>query len=81
MCLNAEADKRFLGFLTEGDLQEFDQWDQDAMVAEAGIGSMEEHTWIAATAAHLACGGDKPQVRHYSVALEIGIAAGVVWAG
>jgi phosphogluconate dehydratase len=28
-----------------------------------------------------ACGGDKPQVRHYSVALEIGIAAGVVWAG
>ncbi len=81
MCLNEEADKRFLDVLTRGNLKEFDRWDQDAMVSEAGIGSMEQHTWIAATAAHLACGGGTPQVRHYSVALEIGIAAGVVWAG
>ena len=54
--------------------------DQDQMVSEAGIGSMELHTWIAASAAHLACGGRAPEVKHYSVALEIGIAAGIVCA-
>ena len=81
MCLNETADRRFLELLTAANLKEFDGWDQESLVAEAGIGSMELHTWIAATAAHLACGGDKPLVRHYSVALEIGIAAGVVWAG
>lgn len=81
MFLNAEADQRFLEILTEGNLEAFDEWDQDDMVATAGIGSMEQHTWIAATSAHRACGGDKPQVSHYSVALEIGIAAGVAGAG
>ena len=81
MCLNAEADQRFLEVLSGGNLEEFDHWDQDRLVAEAGIGSMELHTWIAAAAAHRACGGQKPQVKHYSVALEIGIAAGVAGAG
>ena len=81
MCLNAEADQRFLEVLTRGKLEEFDHWDQDSMVAKAGIGSMEQHTWIAAASAHLACGGQPPQVTHYSVALEIGIAAGVAGAG
>lgn len=80
MYLNADADKQFLDTLTSGKLDEFDQWDQDEMVSRAGIGSMEQHTWIAASAAHLACGGDRPSVRHYSVALEIGIAAGVAFA-
>ena len=80
MCLNAEADQRFLDVLKSGKFAEFDHWDQDQMVSEAGIGSMELHTWIAASAAHLACGGRAPEVKHYSVALEIGIAAGVVCA-
>lgn len=81
MFLNAEADQRFLKVLTGGTLEELDEWNQDTLVAEAGIGSMEQHTWIAAASAHRACGGDKPQVSHYSVALEIGIAAGVAGAG
>ena len=81
MFLNAEADQRFLNVLSAGNLEQFDEWDQDEMVSEAGIGSMEQHTWIGATAAHLACGGKKPRITHYSVALEIGIAAGVAGAG
>ena len=80
MFLNEEADRQFLDVLESGKLDEFDNWDQDEMVARAGIGSMEQHTWIAASSAHLACGGDIPRVRHYSVALEIGIAAGVAFA-
>jgi 2,3-dihydroxyphenylpropionate 1,2-dioxygenase len=80
MFLNAEADRQFLDVLVSGELEEFDAWNQEDMVDRAGIGSMEQHTWIAASAAHLACGGDRPRVRHYSVALEIGIAAGVAFA-
>ena len=59
-------------------LDDFDTWDQTKLIEEAGIGSMELHTWIAAAAAHKAAGGDKPKLDFYSVAPEIGIAAGIV---
>ncbi len=81
MRLNAAADARFLGVLTDGDLSQFDSWNPTDVVKEAGIGSMELHTWIAATAAHLAAGGERPQTDFYSVAPELGIAAGIVHAG
>jgi 2,3-dihydroxyphenylpropionate 1,2-dioxygenase len=81
MRLNAAADARFLEVLTGGDLGQFDRWVPEDVVADAGIGSMELHTWIAATAAHLAAGGGRPQTDFYSVAPELGIAAGIVHAG
>jgi 2,3-dihydroxyphenylpropionate 1,2-dioxygenase len=81
MRLNAAADARFLEVLTGGDLRQFDGWSPEEVVQEAGIGSMELHTWIAATAAHLAAGGERPQTDFYSVAPELGIAAGIVHAG
>jgi 2,3-dihydroxyphenylpropionate 1,2-dioxygenase len=80
MRLNAEADARFLEVLTSGDLVQFDGWNPEELVEEAGIGSMELHTWIAATAAHLAAGGESPGKDFYSVAPELGIAAGIVHA-
>ena len=80
MHLNAGADARFLEVLTSGDLSQFDGWNPGEVVKEAGIGSMELHTWIAATAAHLAAGGKNPQQDFYSVAPELGIAAGIVHA-
>ena len=81
MRLNADADAKFLDVLTSGDLSQFDHWIPTEVVREAGIGSMELHTWIAATAAHLAAGGESPQTDFYSVAPELGIAAGIVHAG
>jgi len=81
MRLNADADARFLEVLTSGDLRKFDDWIPTDVVKEAGIGSMELHTWIAATAAHLAAGGGPPTTDFYSVAPELGIAAGIVHAG
>ena len=81
MHLNAEADKRFLEVLSSNRLEEFDDWDQTALVTEAGIGAMELHTWIAGAAAHKSGGGKPPVVTFYSVAPEIGIAAGVVYGG
>ncbi len=81
MRLNADADARFLEVLTSGELSQYDSWNPTKVVAEAGIGSMELHTWIAATAAHLAAGGESPTADFYSVAPELGIAAGIVHAG
>lgn len=80
MRLNPESDQRFLNVLTNNNQAEFDSWDQHKLVEEGGIGSMELHTWIAAAAAHKAAGGDAPELDCYTVAPEIGIAAGVVHA-
>jgi len=79
MHLNEEADQQFLKVLTANRLEDFDSWDQKALVERAGIGSMELHTWIASAAAHKAAGGNSPEVGFYSVALELGIAAGIVY--
>ncbi len=80
MFLNADADWRFLNVFKENRLEEYDSWNQEEMIAEAGIGSMELHTWIAGAAAHRIVGGSRPQISFYGVTPEIGIAAGVVWA-
>jgi len=81
MRLNAESDHRFLDVLTKFELAEFDDWNQQELVEEAGIGSMELHTWIAATAAHKAAGGEAPVLDFYAVTPELGIATGIVHAG
>jgi 2,3-dihydroxyphenylpropionate 1,2-dioxygenase len=81
MRLNAESDHRFLDVLTRFELAEFDDWDQLELVEEAGIGSMELHTWIAAAAAHKAAGGEAPELDFYAVTPELGIATGIVHAG
>ena len=80
MRLNRAADERFLAVLSAFELEAFDAWDPATLVEEAGIGSMELHTWIAATAAHKAAGGSAPVTDFYSVAPELGIAAGIVHA-
>lgn len=80
MHLNADADWRFLNIFKENRLDEYDTWDQHQLIAEAGIGSMELHTWIAGAAAHKEVGGNPPQISFYDVVPEIGIAAGVVYA-
>ncbi|MGS2722194.1 DODA-type extradiol aromatic ring-opening family dioxygenase [Porticoccus sp. GXU_MW_L64] len=80
MRLNAESDQRFLDVLSRNTLEEYDHWDQYKLVEEGGIGSMELHTWIAAAAAHREAGGNAPVTDFYTVAPEIGIAAGIVYA-
>lgn len=80
MRLNPESDQRFLDVLLSGNLTLFDRWNQDELVEDGGIGSMELQTWIAATSAHLACGGTNPKLDVYSVAPELGIACGIVHA-
>jgi 2,3-dihydroxyphenylpropionate 1,2-dioxygenase len=78
MHLNEEVDQRFLEPFLRGELEAYDGWDQHQLVKAGGIGIMELQTWLAAAAAHRACGGTPPQLDFYGVTLELGIAAGVV---
>ncbi|MBT3425242.1 MAG: hypothetical protein HN432_01400 [Gammaproteobacteria bacterium] len=78
MRLNEASDRRFLDVLLNQDLNAYENWDQNLLVEAGGIGSMELQTWIAACAAHYACGGARPNLDVYTVAPEIGIACGIV---
>ena len=78
MRLNAESDQRFLELFTQNRLEEYDGWNPHELVERGGIGSMELHTWIAAAAAHRAAGGKRPVQDFYTLAPELGIAAGIV---
>lgn len=80
MRLNAEADHKFLDILLPGRLREFDTWEPQQLIETSGIGATELNTWIAATAAHVKAGGALPQLDTYSVAPEIGIAFGAIYA-
>ncbi len=80
MYLNAEADKKFLDIFVTNKLESYDSWNPQELIKEAGIGSMELLTWLAAAAAHREAGGSNPVVDFYGVTLEIGIAAGIVYA-
>jgi 2,3-dihydroxyphenylpropionate 1,2-dioxygenase len=75
--LNPKIDGQFLEIITSENLEQADALDPAGLVAQAGIGFLELHTWIAAAAAHQAAGGAPPRVDHYAEALEYGIAFGM----
>ena len=78
--LNPEVDQAFLQLMLDDQLEAVDDWVPAEIVAWAGIGWMEMHTWIAAAAANRAAGGERPTVDFYGEMLEIGIATGVAHA-
>jgi 2,3-dihydroxyphenylpropionate 1,2-dioxygenase len=78
--LNPAFDRAFLELVTGKELERIDSIDARATVARAGIGSLELHAWVAATAANAAAGGATPVVDIYAEALEYGIAFGMMHA-
>ena len=78
ICLNPEFDRFFLDVLTGGSLESFASWEPADVMAEAGVGSLELHTWIAAAAAHAEARGSRPQTAVYADTLEYGIGFGMV---
>ncbi|MBS0398551.1 MAG: 3-carboxyethylcatechol 2,3-dioxygenase [Proteobacteria bacterium] len=76
--LNPEVDHLILDILTSERLEDIDAIEPEWMVEHAGIGSLELHTWVAATAAHRVAGGARPVVDLYAEALEYGIAFGMM---
>lgn len=80
MCLNEASDRQFLEIFLSGDLPQFDSWTPAELIERGGIGSMELQTWIAASAAHQAAGGEAAILDYYSIAAELGIAVGIAHA-
>jgi 2,3-dihydroxyphenylpropionate 1,2-dioxygenase len=78
--LNADFDRQFMARFVAGDLDSLGSMDADKCFAEAGIGSLELHTWIAALAAQRASGGALPSRHIYSPTLEYGIGYGMAWS-
>ncbi|MFT3663686.1 hypothetical protein [Piscinibacter sp.] len=78
--LNPQLDNEVLDALCAGRPQLLDDWDPVDLVQRAGIGFLELHTWVCATAAHLAAGGSAPSERAYAPTLEYGIGYGMVSA-
>lgn len=79
--LNPEFDRGFLDALSAGALESFDSWKPAEIVAKAGIGALELHTWIAACAANRIAGGAGPRTDIYADTLEYGIGFGLIHAG
>jgi 2,3-dihydroxyphenylpropionate 1,2-dioxygenase len=80
ICLNPAFDREFMARLVAGELEALAAMDADACFAQAGIGSLELHTWIAALAAQCAAGGALPSRQIYSPTLEYGIGYGMAWS-
>lgn len=78
--LNRDLDLEFLEFVTTGRVDKADKWKPAELVEQAGIGSVEIYTWIAACAAHAAAGGKPPVQDIYAQTVEYGVALGMVHA-
>lgn len=79
--LNEAFDRRFLALLASGQLQEADDWDLVGdLLPQAGMGSWEIHSWIAAAAAYGAAGGAAPIQTLYELAYEYGVGYGMAQA-
>lgn len=75
---NEAFDRGVIDILTSGRLGAMDDWSNPGVIEEAGIGAVEVHGWLAATAAHIAAGGEPPVCDVYEQALEYGIAVGLM---
>lgn len=81
ICLNPEFDIWFMQRMAAGDHAALNALDPQETVRRAGIGSMELHAWIAASAAHQVADGGLPERSLYVPALEYGIGYGMMTAG
>ena len=79
--LNPDFDRDFLDTLCGRAVEAFDSWKPADVVAKAGIGALELHTWIAACAANRLAGGARPRTDIYADTLEYGIGFGLIHAG
>jgi len=78
--LNESIDGKFLEMVTSGRLDLVDSWKPDDLIAQAGVGSVEIQTWLAACSASKAAGGALPVRDFYAPIVDYGIATGVIHA-
>jgi 2,3-dihydroxyphenylpropionate 1,2-dioxygenase len=76
MRLNETFDRDFLDRIARADLASMDEWNQGEILANAGVGALEIHNWIAARAAHAAAGGGEVTTK-YDFVLEYAVGYGL----
>jgi 2,3-dihydroxyphenylpropionate 1,2-dioxygenase len=79
--LHEDWDRAFLQRFCSHDVDSFDHWQPEQVVADAGIGAMEVLSWVAARAAMAVLTGTAPRLRLQQVCREIGIGFGITSAG
>lgn len=79
--LHEDWDRAFLASYCSGDLEAFDVWQPEQVVADAGIGAMEVLSWVAARQAMATLTGAVPQQRLQQICREIGVGFGITSAG
>ena len=79
-CFNEAFDRQVIDLLAGGRFEEMDHWNNSAIIAEAGIGAVEVHAWLAAAVANCEAGGELPTCDIYAQAIEYGIALGIMHA-
>lgn len=78
--INQGWDDEFLRLFAAGDLEAFDAWQDEQVVACGGNGAGEVRQWISAAAAAQRLGQISIKVDHYEHGLPMGVAAVVVHA-
>jgi 2,3-dihydroxyphenylpropionate 1,2-dioxygenase len=78
--LNPEFDRWFMDRFADGDVEALSRLSPEDMLARAGLGSLELHTWVAALAAHSAAGGSPPSQSIYAATLEYGGGYGMAFS-
>jgi 2,3-dihydroxyphenylpropionate 1,2-dioxygenase len=77
--LDEGFDRRIIGWVQSGAIGEFDTLDPERMIETSGAGSLELHTWAAASAAHYAAGGARASEALYAPTIAYGIGYGMVY--
>ncbi len=75
--ISAAWDRDFLAILEHGDLEAFDAWTPEAVVAGGGFGAMEVLAWIAAAQTMRDTTGARPHTAFHSAIIEVGIGFGI----
>ena len=78
--MNVEFDQHVLAHLQARNLRAFDDWDQAELMGSAGVGSLEVHTWIAATAAFGQADAETPIESYYAPIIEYGGGYGMLYS-
>ncbi len=81
MRMRPELDREIITAIATGHQGAFDDWKAADVMAEAGLGMLELHTWIAAAAAYGNSGDGHATASIYNPAVEYGVGYGLLYSG
>ncbi len=80
MRMQPDLDRGIIASIAAGRQADFDDWKAADVMAEAGLGMLELHTWIAAAAAYGAPNDGSAMTSIYNPAVEYGVGYGLLYS-